>query len=240
MLFNSVKAFVWSVINAGYETLIHSTTRVLFKFLEWEWIHEMIKTCRSDLRLAFDIATVWSVVVLTMKQPGTSFQNAFLFLKLFPIHVVFLFETGPIQWIFNQHCGYSWPITLALGLRQLQCCIMFCIFHIRYYIYRQWLSRGNVFVLHEIKIVAVTGWKIEINVKKNHKSINYETQCNIKLPISTWLCPLGMANQLMHSIFLTKLERDTSIAQYQSLLRTFVICFQMPSWSRTNGLSWSS
>ena len=28
---------------------------------------------------------------------------------LFTISAIFLYETGPIQWMFNQHCGYLFP-----------------------------------------------------------------------------------------------------------------------------------
>ena len=32
-----------------------------------------------------------------------------------------LYETGPMQWIFSQHCGYWWPGALATGHQLLQC-----------------------------------------------------------------------------------------------------------------------
>ena len=32
---------------------------------------------------------------------------------LFTLCAIFLYETGPIQWMFSQHCGYWWPGALA-------------------------------------------------------------------------------------------------------------------------------
>ena len=37
------------------------------------------------------------------------------------ISVVFLYETGPIQWMFNQHWGYWWPGALAAVLTTHSC-----------------------------------------------------------------------------------------------------------------------
>ena len=34
---------------------------------------------------------------------------------IFDKNVIFCYETGPIQWIFNQHYGYKWPGALARG-----------------------------------------------------------------------------------------------------------------------------
>ena len=36
---------------------------------------------------------------------------------LYALSVTFLYETGPIQWMFNQHCGCWWPGALAPGTR---------------------------------------------------------------------------------------------------------------------------
>ena len=36
-------------------------------------------------------------------------------LMLYTINAISLYETGPIQWMFNQHCGYWWPGALAPG-----------------------------------------------------------------------------------------------------------------------------
>ena len=41
------------------------------------------------------------------------FQIQFHFLMLFIMNMIFLSETGPIQWVFVQHCGYWWPGALA-------------------------------------------------------------------------------------------------------------------------------
>ena len=45
----------------------------------------------------------------------------FNFLTLFTINVILLRETWPIQWIYNQHCGYWWPGALAPGHQWPQC-----------------------------------------------------------------------------------------------------------------------
>ena len=37
------------------------------------------------------------------------FKTWFNFLILFTLCVIVLYETGPIQWMFSQHCGYWWP-----------------------------------------------------------------------------------------------------------------------------------
>ena len=44
-----------------------------------------------------------------------SSKHFFYFLMLFPISAIFLYETDPIQWMFNHHCGYWWPGAVALG-----------------------------------------------------------------------------------------------------------------------------
>ena len=57
----------------------------------------------------------------TLKQVKTSgsgyffFKMEFYFLILFPINVISLYKTGPIQWIYGQHSGYWWPRALAPG-----------------------------------------------------------------------------------------------------------------------------
>ena len=48
---------------------------------------------------------------LTLKHLGTSLQNRILF----SITVIFLYETGLVQWIFSQQYGYWWPGIFALG-----------------------------------------------------------------------------------------------------------------------------
>ena len=40
---------------------------------------------------------------------------------LFTLCAIVLYETGPIQWMFSQHCGYWWPGALAPGHQQPQC-----------------------------------------------------------------------------------------------------------------------
>ena len=39
----------------------------------------------------------------------------FHFFMLFTLCAIVLYETGPIQWMFSQHCGYWWPGALAPG-----------------------------------------------------------------------------------------------------------------------------
>ena len=40
----------------------------------------------------------------------------FHFLVLFTLCITFLYETGPIRWMFSQHCGYWWPGALAMEM----------------------------------------------------------------------------------------------------------------------------
>ena len=46
-------------------------------------------------------------IILTLKW--------FHFLMLFTLCAIFLYETGPIQRMFSQHCGYWWPGALGPG-----------------------------------------------------------------------------------------------------------------------------
>ena len=46
---------------------------------------------------------------LTLKWLGLFFKSYSYFLILYTISAIFLYETGPIQWMFNQHCGCWWP-----------------------------------------------------------------------------------------------------------------------------------
>ena len=48
------------------------------------------------------------------------FKMQWYFLIVFPITVMFIYEIGPIQWIFSQHCGYWWPDTLTPVHQHLQ------------------------------------------------------------------------------------------------------------------------
>ena len=65
------------------------------------------------------IVTAWHLAALsglTLKRLGHFFQNVILFSNV--VHYkwnFFLYETGPIQWVFNQHCGCWWPGALAPG-----------------------------------------------------------------------------------------------------------------------------
>ena len=43
------------------------------------------------------------------------FKMWFHFLMLFNLCAIFLYETGPIEWMFSQHCGYWWLGALAPG-----------------------------------------------------------------------------------------------------------------------------
>ena len=44
---------------------------------------------------------------------------------LYTISAIFLCETGPIQWMFNQHCGCWWPG--ALAVLTMQPCVSWCL-----------------------------------------------------------------------------------------------------------------
>ena len=53
---------------------------------------------------------------LTLKWLGHFFFKMwFHFLMLFTLCAIVLYETGPIQCMFSQHCGYWWPGALAPG-----------------------------------------------------------------------------------------------------------------------------
>ena len=54
---------------------------------------------------------------LTLKWLGHFFSKCdFIFWCCSPyVQYFFLYETGPIQWMFSQHCGYWWPGALAPG-----------------------------------------------------------------------------------------------------------------------------
>ena len=59
---------------------------------------------------------VWLRSFLTLKWRGNFFFKMwFHFLMLFTLCAIVLYETGPIQWMFSQHCGYWWPGALAPG-----------------------------------------------------------------------------------------------------------------------------
>ena len=49
---------------------------------------------------------LWLISLTLKPQDHFFFQNIFYFLMLFIISTIFLYETGPIQGMFNQHCGY--------------------------------------------------------------------------------------------------------------------------------------
>ena len=54
--------------------------------------------------------------VLTLKTTRLFFfQMLFYSLMMFTINVIPLYETGPTQWIFNQHCGYWWSGASAVA-----------------------------------------------------------------------------------------------------------------------------
>ena len=48
-------------------------------------------------------------------------DKSMIFLIWFHINVIFPYETGLMQWIFSQHCGYWWTCTLAPGLQCWVC-----------------------------------------------------------------------------------------------------------------------
>ena len=48
-------------------------------------------------------------------------EKLFHFQILFPVTVIFLYETNLMQWILSQQCGYWWPGALAPGYLQPQC-----------------------------------------------------------------------------------------------------------------------
>ena len=59
----------------------------------------------------------WSVMVIILQQMGIFFtQNVISFSSTVPYRCTVLSETGLMQWIFDQHCGYWWP-----GHQQQQC-----------------------------------------------------------------------------------------------------------------------
>ena len=81
----------------------------------------------TSLHIQFAILHLWhgwsqfiaslSGVILHLQQFGLTlkwlghffFKIWFHFLMLFILCAIFLYETGPIQWMFSQHCGYWWP-----------------------------------------------------------------------------------------------------------------------------------
>ena len=48
----------------------------------------------------------WIVSILTLKQLGIFLQNVIMFSSWQYAYVIFMYETGPMQWIFSQHCEY--------------------------------------------------------------------------------------------------------------------------------------
>ena len=77
------------------------------------------------------LAVLEASASLTLKQLGNFFQNVFIFRFFFLKNIIFLYETGPIQWIFSQHYGYWWPCTFTLALvatvRNAHPCISGCL-----------------------------------------------------------------------------------------------------------------
>ena len=49
--------------------------------------------------------------------------TTFYFLILFPLTVIFLYETGLKQWLYSQCCRYWWPGAIAPGHQQLHSCV---------------------------------------------------------------------------------------------------------------------
>ena len=61
-----------------------------------------------------------------------SFKTYFYFLIFFIISVILLYETGPIQWISYQQCGYWWSGALARGHQKPHCWIGTNVFPVVY------------------------------------------------------------------------------------------------------------
>ena len=61
------------------------------------WWSGKNRHCRKDLK---------TQCCLVLKMTGSFFfKTLSYFLILYTISAIFLYETGPIQWMFNQHCG---------------------------------------------------------------------------------------------------------------------------------------
>ena len=58
----------------------------------------------------------FSFKFINPKTTGSFFSKCdFIFLMLFTLCAIVLYKTGPIQWMFSQHCGDWWPGALAPG-----------------------------------------------------------------------------------------------------------------------------
>ena len=53
---------------------------------------------------------------LSASNVGLVFKMWFHFLRLFTLCAIFLYETGPIEWMFSQHCGYWWPSSIRASV----------------------------------------------------------------------------------------------------------------------------
>ena len=77
--------------------------------------HVLSFQCNTFFKMA-NLKAISSSATLTIKWLGHFFLKMwFHFLMLFTLCAIFLNETGPIQWMFSQHCGYWWPGASAPG-----------------------------------------------------------------------------------------------------------------------------
>ena len=112
----------YGYFNLGID-LYALTTECLCQIFHHWWHHKLslwqppappvAKELASWLLLDFNIHH-WKL--LTLKWLGHFFSKCdFIFWCCLPYVQYFLYETGPIQWMFSQHCGYWWPGALAPG-----------------------------------------------------------------------------------------------------------------------------
>ena len=68
-------------------------------------------------------------VAVTLKQRSIFFSKMYFYVLIsFPITVIFLHYTDPVQWIFNQHCVCWWPGALAPRHQHPQCWVWTHVF----------------------------------------------------------------------------------------------------------------
>ena len=84
--------------------------------------------CRCVMPIAIQTHNIHhiSIIYLIVKRLGQFFKMLFHSLMMFTTKVILLYETGPIQLIYHQHCEYWWPGALAPRLTT-HSCILRCL-----------------------------------------------------------------------------------------------------------------
>ena len=103
-----LSSWKWSVEMSGHLSMSHPG------HTEWCAGHYMV-----DLWDNMMVARIGEWEDILVAKPLNDwvifFKMWFHFLMLFTLCAMILYETGPIQWLFSQHCGYWWPGALAPG-----------------------------------------------------------------------------------------------------------------------------